>query len=175
VCSSDLYVQENDLVSVGSAGEEAVFGPLAGTSLDDSLLTALRSAISGSSTSGGLLNTLADLGVTTERDGTLKFDTSKFKEAVAKDPESVRSITRNLGETLAGIDGTIAQYTRFNGLIDIAEQSNQSLIDSYNTKIADLEKALAQQEQLLTAQYARLESVIGKMNSQQSSLASLIS
>lgn len=168
------YVKENDLVSVGSAGEDAVFGPLAGTSLDDSLLTALRGALSSSSASGGLLNTLADLGISTERDGTLKFDAAKFKEGVAKDPESVRTITRNLGETLAGVDGTIAQYTRFNGLIDIAEQSNQSLIDSYNSKVSDLEKALAQQEQLLTAQYARLESVIGKMNSQQSSLSSLI-
>lgn len=168
------YIDENDLVSLDETGQQPIFGTLAGTSIDENLLSALRSAFSGAATSGNIVNTLADLGITTERDGTLKFDSSKFETAIASDPEAVRSITKNLGETLAGVSGTIAQFTRFNGLIDIAEQGNQVQIDASNARIIDLEKFLSQQEQQLTAQYSRLESVIGKMNSQQSALSGLL-
>jgi flagellar hook-associated protein 2 len=168
------YIDENDLVSTDESGQQAVFGTLSSTSLDENLLTALRSAFSAASTSGNSVNTLADLGITTERDGTLKFDASKFESSIASDPEAVRTITKNLGETLAGVSGTIAQFTRFNGLIDIAEQGNQNQIDASNARIVDLEKFLSQQEQQLTAQYSRLESVIGKLNSQQSALSGLL-
>ena len=168
------YIDENDLVSLDETGQEAVFGTLANTSLDENILSALRTAFSGAATSGNLVNTLADLGITTERDGTLKFDASKFDTALVSDPEAVRTITKNLGETLAGVSGTIAQFTRFNGLIDIAEQGTQAQIDTSNARIIDLEKLLSQQEQQLTAQYSRLESVIGKLNSQQSALSGLL-
>jgi flagellar hook-associated protein 2 len=168
------YIDENDLVTLDETGQQAVFGTLASTSLDENLLTALRAAFSGAATSGNSFNTLADLGITTERDGTLKFDVSKFESAISSDPESVRTITKNLGEALAGVSGTIAQFTRFNGLIDVAEQGNQAQIDASNARIIDLEKLLSQQEQQLTAQYSRLESVIGKLNSQQSALSGLL-
>jgi flagellar hook-associated protein 2 len=167
------YIAENDLVSTDETGQNAVFGPLASTSIDEGFLGSLRSSLSSSSISSGLVSTLGDLGIKTERDGTLRFDSTKFKESVASDPESVRSITRKLGDSLASVGGIIAQYTQFNGLIDVAERSNQSSIDSYNKRVSELEKALSQQEFALKGQYARLESIIGKLNSQQSALAGL--
>jgi flagellar hook-associated protein 2 len=168
------FVAENDLVTVEDGGQNALFGPLASTSLDEGLISSLRGSLSSASITGGLFNTLADLGISTERDGTLNFDSVKFQQAVGQDPESVRSIARNLGDTLASVGGTIAQYSGFNGLIDTLERSNQTQIDRYNDNIASLEKVLAQQENSLKSQYARLESVIGKMNSQQSALSGLL-
>ncbi len=167
------YIADNDLVSAGETGQNAVFGPLASTSIDEGFLGSVRSALSSSSISSGLVNTLGDLGIKTERNGTLSFDSTKFKESVASDPESVRSITRKLGDSLASVGGTIAQYTQFNGLIDFAERGNQSSIDSYNKRVSELERALSQQEFILKGQYARLESIIGKLNSQQSALSGL--
>lgn len=167
------FLSENDAVTRDDSNETNIFGPLANTSLDENLISAIRSAFSSASTSGGTANTLSDLGITTQRDGTLKFDSNVFQSALANDPESVRSITKNLGETLAGVNGTIAQFSRFGGLIDVARQSNQSSIESSTKQIQDVERFLSQQEQTLQAQYARMESLIGKLNSQQAALSSL--
>jgi flagellar hook-associated protein 2 len=170
------FINENDLVTRQEDGGDVtnIFGPLAKTSVDNNVLTALRNALTSSGISGQTVNVLADLGVTTERDGTLKFDSSILETALSNDPDGVRQITQNLGETLASVDGTIAQFTRFNGLIDQTENSNSTQISSYQNKIAEIEKTLSTREAQLTQQYARLESLIGQLNSQQSTLSSLL-
>jgi flagellar hook-associated protein 2 len=117
---------------------------------------------------------LADLGVTTERDGTLKFDSSVLATAIANDPEAVRQISANLGESLGSVDGTLAQFTRFNGLIDVASNANTEQITRLNDQIGRIEDSLSAKEQSLLNQFARLESLIGQLNSQQNSLGALL-
>ncbi|MCB0310666.1 MAG: flagellar filament capping protein FliD [Bdellovibrionales bacterium] len=170
------YIAENDIIERQEDGDqvENIFGPLAGTSLDENILSALRKSLIGSGQTGSSVNILADLGITTARDGSLEFDSALFEEALSKDPEAVRTITQNLGESLASTDGTIAQFTRFNGIIDLAIRSNDSQVRLNQERIADAERALARQEEVLTAQFARLEALIGKLNNQQSSLASIL-
>jgi flagellar capping protein FliD len=87
---------------------------------------------------------------------------------------SAAGILERFGEELASVDGTIAQFTRFNGLIDQSVNGNNSQVTSLETRIAEIEASLLQQEQLLTQRYARLEGLIGKLSSQQSQLASLL-
>lgn len=170
------FVAENDLITRTQDGEEVknVFAPLSTTSLDNQILLSLRSALSGASSSGNTINSLADMGISTQRDGTLKFDTDIFKESISKDPAGVSKVTTNLGETLASVNDTIAQYTRFNGLIDSTINANTDTIDHINDKISDLEAALKKQEQGLTSQFARLESLISGMQSQQQQLESIL-
>ena len=170
------FISENDLISREEEGDDVtnVFGPLAGTSLDDNIASALRSALSGAGISGQSVNTLADLGITTERDGTLKFDETIFQSALNSDPESVRTITQKLGETLASTTGTIAQFTQFNGLIDQAENNNKEQISSLEKRVAEIENSLAKQEEMMTARFGRLEALISQLNAQQSALVSLL-
>lgn len=167
--SKDTVTQSED-----SSGTTNIFGPLAQTSLDENLISTLRSALSSATSSSGSLHSLADLGITTERDGSLKFDSTVFKDALASDPAASATILQNLGETLGAVDGTIAQFNRFGGLIDTEENNNKSQIDSLTKRIADVEKVLSREEEGLTARFARLESLMGKLNSQQSSLAGIL-
>lgn len=168
------YIAENDTVGIDD-NQEAVFGSLAGTSLDEGILSALRGSLSSSSISGGLFNTLADLGVTTQRDGRLKFDSTQFQSSIDQEPESLRSILTNLGESLGSVSGTIQQFTRFNGLIDTSFNANTADIDKINKQITDVEGSLSKEESSLKSRFSRLESLIGKLNSQQSALGSIIS
>ena len=170
------FIKENDaIVTEEIDGEtENIFGPLAKTELDDNLLSALRSALNSAGLSGQSVNILADLGITTERDGTLKFDSDVFKTAFAASPSDVQSILENLGEELAATGGTIDNFTRFNGLFDTTIAANKSAISSIQTRISDFESRLSQEEENLTALYARLESLIGSMQQQQSALQSIL-
>jgi flagellar hook-associated protein 2 len=168
------FISENDLVTQDESTRQSIFGPLASLSLDENLMSSLRNSLTSASVTGGLSNSLADLGITTERDGSLKLDQAKLTTAIGDDPESVRSIMMNLGDDVAGVDGLVAQYTRFGGLIDSAQSTFNGQIDSYTKSIERSEEYLDRQKQTMTAQYARLEAVIGKMNSQQSALAGLV-
>lgn len=170
IAENNTITQEED-----SRGEKInVFGPLAGIRTDDGLLGTLRSSFSAATTPGGLIATLADLGVTTERDGTLKLDTNTLNTAIMTDSSSTRTILEKLGEGLASTTGAISQFTRYNGLLDISKNSNESQIKQLNDQISENEAFLARQEEGLIMQFSRLESLVGKLNSQQSALASLL-
>jgi flagellar hook-associated protein 2 len=156
-----------------SRDNEVVFGPLASTRVDDNLLSSIREAFANSGTVGQNVNILADLGITTERDGTLKFDSGTFSEALSN-PEEVKTILANLGESLGAVDGTLRKFTRFKGLFDTAVDGNQSVIESLQNRILQVEDQLGQQESSLTSRFARLESSISKMQSQQNALTGLL-
>lgn len=171
------YINENDAITEDDTQEEVtnIFGSLSSVSVDENLVSSLKAALTGSSISGGSVNVLADLGITTERDGTLKFDSDVFKQALAKDPNSVQTITQNLGEDLGAVNGRIAEFTKFGGLIDAVENSNQSLISDIQSRISLVESQLGRQEESLTSQFARLESLIGQLQSKQNAISGILS
>jgi flagellar hook-associated protein 2 len=168
------FVAKNDRVVPDDEAAKTVFGPLSSTSLDESIVSMLRQALSSASGGSASVGVFADLGITTQRDGTLRLDTDRLAEAIAADSEGVRTLTTNFADAVAGVSGSIAQYTRFNGLIDMTERANSDQISALNNRVDDLEKALEKQRQSLESQYARLESLIGRMNSQRSALGGLI-
>ena len=172
------FIQENNLVSVEGTedgGSEALFAALSGTSVDDSVLSSLRSALSGTSYSGGsAVSIFANLGISTERDGTLAFDEDAFDEAIADEPESVNQILLSFADTVSLTGGTIDSYIRYNGLIDITKNSNQTLIDDNQERIDQYESQLEHYREQLTLRFAKLESVIGGLQQQQQSLSSAL-
>lgn len=171
------FISAEDAVTSGqdrSGRRVNTFGPLSHTSLDESLESALRGALSRSSTSGGTATSMADLGVTTRRDGTLAFDEQVFLKAASTDPEGARRVLTNLGESLAAPGGTIDQFTRFNGLIGQTIAGTDYEAVRLNGRIADLERMLDRQEQLLTGRFSRLEGLLGRLAAQQSTLTSLL-
>ncbi len=172
------FVTENNQVTRDETGKEVTntFSPLASTRVDDGVLQNLRDALASTQASGGTSVVIfADMGITTERDGTLKFDTTKFQEAVSSESTSVGAILNSFADTTALTGGTIDQYTRFNGLLGVTSDANKTTISDLNQRIAEAEKQIQQQADALRQRYARLESLMSKLQSQQSSLSSALS
>lgn len=180
------YVNENDTITSKQEGSEFtnVFGPLASTRTDDAAISTLKEAIASIAfASGTAIAILPDLGIETDgtlRDGSLKFDEAKFKTALSTDPTAVNKITMQLGDKLgysykANLGtGLIDSLIRFNGIFDTTVNGNKTLIDSLNDQIATAEAAIAQTEANMKAQFARLESTVSKLQSQQQSLTSAL-
>ncbi|MDC0358283.1 flagellar filament capping protein FliD [Oligoflexia bacterium] len=177
------YLSENNLIIPEQNGDSFIniFGPLASTRVDDSILSAIRSGMVGASYSSGTeVKIFADMGITTARDGTLSLNGNTwtgaptFEDAVSSESESVRQIFLKFADTVSTTGGTIDQYTRFNGLIDSTITGNDTLIDDLNDRIARAEASISAQEDMLRARFARLESSISKMQSQQSALTSAL-
>ncbi len=175
------FIEENDQITREEDGSEVtnIFGPLASTRLDNGVITAIRGDISASAYDPAgdeelQFRIFADLGITTARDGTLEFDSDKFQEGVNNEPESVSEIFKAFGDALATTGGTIDQYTRFNGLIDTAVDANDARIEDLNDRIARAEEFILAEEQRIRARFARLESTISEMQSQQQALTSAL-
>lgn len=170
------FISEEDSITptVEDGEVKNVFGSLSETEVDNAALSQLRQSLLSSGTSGRAVNSLADFGITTARDGTLSFNEEDFEDAIASDPEGIRIVSENLGEDLASVDGLIAQFTRYNGLIDTTLNLNKTSISNSQSRISELEASLGKQESSLVAQFARLESVIGKLTQQQSALSGLL-
>jgi len=116
----------------------------------------------------------ADLGITTERDGSLKFDSTKLQTAISAEVSSVSEIFSAFADATATTSGLINQYTQYNGLLDTAYNANKTSIDDLNQRIEEAEKQLDRQAEQLKARYARLESTMGRLQSQQSSLTAAL-
>ena len=171
------FIDENDTVERLEDGEEVdnIFGSLARTSVDDNALEVLRSALSSSSlTTGTTVRVFADLGISTARDGTLDFDSEELREAISEEPSSVEELLRQFADTHALTGQTLSVYTRFGGLFDLTLESQEQRITSLNDQISDAEAFIASREQALRAQYARLESTIGRLQGQQNALSSAL-
>src|SRR5690606_4434702 len=97
---------------------KTVYGPLRKSTIDNNAVSAIRLALSSAGISGQDVSIVAELGITTARDGTLSFDRSVFDSAVQQNPDDVTALLQNVGEKLGKIGGSIDQFTRFNGLID---------------------------------------------------------
>lgn len=172
------YIAENNTITREESGEEIsnTFAALASTRTDDNALSALRTALSQSrSDNGSAVRIFADLGIQTQRDGTLKFDTSKFQTSVAAEPGSVSEVLQDFADTTALTGGTIDVFTRFNGIIDITVNGNKTLITNLNTRISEAEKQITRAEDAMRQRFARLEAVMGQLQQQQSSLTAALS
>lgn len=172
------FSEENDRIErvESENGVTNVFGDLARTRVDDQAIDSLRRALSSSISSvpDSIVRTMADLGITTERDGKLKFDESTFLEAVGKDPQSSEQLLQGFADRIGSAEGTIAQYTRFNGLIDTAKNSNKNENDSINKRLERLEQNLERQRESLNLLYSRLESRVSDLNSQGEALNNIL-
>jgi flagellar hook-associated protein 2 len=168
------FVAENNLVVRDESSKEVtnIFAPLSGTRTDDNALLALRTALGSAVASGGsVVRVFSDLGITTQRDGSLKFESAKLQSALSSEPSSVSAMIQSFADTVALTGGTIDQYTRFSGLLDISVNNNKSLITELNRRVADAEKQIQRTADALKERYARLEGLMSKLQSQQSSLS----
>ena len=172
------FVNENNQVTRDDSKSEItnIFAPLASSRNDDSALTALRSALSSSTASGGsAARIFADLGITTDRNGTLKFDSTKLKTAIASEPTSVSDILSSFADITATTSGTIDIYTRFQGLLELSVNNNKETISDLSNRIQEAEKQIERQADSMRSRYARLEALMSRLQQQQSSLTSALS
>jgi len=172
------YVKENNSVTRVEEGENVgnAFGTLAKVRVDDDFLSQFRLTLSGAeSENGSAVTAMSELGISTNQDGTLSFDSAEFTEKLGSDPTGVAEVLQDFAEDAVSSEGTLTQFTRFNGLFDLAVDTNDSQIERINDQIERLNRANDKLRESLTAQYARLEEVTGSLNNQGQALTALLS
>jgi flagellar hook-associated protein 2 len=171
------FVNENNGVSRAEDGNSItnVFGSLAKASVDDDFLSRFRTEFAAASAASGTsVTAFSELGISTNRDGTLAFDIEKFKTAVGADPTGAAELFRNFADASAGTEGFIFEFTKFQGFIDIAQSANNTQVESLNDKISSLERTLEKVRANYEGQFSRLETLTSKLQSTQQALTGIL-
>ena len=151
-----------------NAGSNGVFS---GDSAMQSIFSQLRSSLSGAVQEDGEMWSSAILGLTTGRDGTLSLDAKKLEEALKSNPDAVGKVFDKLSkDSKTFVDGltTVGGGTITN-LINSIDNTNTNLAKQIDT----LQARLDRRKETLTAQFAKLESLVGQMQSAGQSLSAL--
>jgi flagellar hook-associated protein 2 len=171
-----VFINENNTITREEDGEDSknIFAALAKTRVDDNSLTSLRSAISNTSVTSTTVTIFAAMGIVTERDGTLKIKEDELETALNTEPNAVNNLFKSFSDTTSLTGGTIDNFIRFNGLIDVSINGNKTQITNLNDQITRSEQIISAMEAQLRARFARLEGLIGNLQNQQQSLSSIL-
>jgi len=142
-----------------------------------SILSQLRSALSGHVSGASIYQTLGQVGFKTERDGTVTVDDAKLDSALA----SNYSATKALFVTQATSTGLAQRVTQAvdllnsvdTGAFTIRKNGITDQISKLTADIARKEDISTQYEERLRIQYAALDGLLQKLQAQTSSLQAL--
>ncbi|MEO6596708.1 MAG: flagellar filament capping protein FliD, partial [Planctomycetota bacterium] len=166
----DFFTEQNTLDAEGKAK-----GPLFGDATLRSIRSSVRSIVGGSVSSTG--NTsyelFAQIGVTSDRQGKLTFNQSKFEEALADDENAVAAVFTNSTSGIANrLITQLSVYTdSVDGLIKTRSEGYDRQVKQTQDRIDQGERRLGVFQKQLEAKYANLESLLSKLQSQGNSLA----
>ncbi|RMF44522.1 MAG: hypothetical protein D6751_08960 [Deltaproteobacteria bacterium] len=157
-------------VSSQSAGEGKSAGLLAGDAGMNSIKRRLQNLLTSVVNTGGTYQSLADLGLETQRDGTLEINDSQLSNALTTDIDSVTSLLAGNGtvEGIAQIFETALEgmTDSSNGFLASKEASINSNIERIDNSIERMQERLDKREQLLYDQFNAMEELVSALNAQ---------
>ncbi len=169
------FVKENDTVTQDTTSRDKtnIYGSLAKATIDNDFISRFRETLlSTVASTTGAVQSFADLGISTNRDGTLAMDIEKFKTGVSNDSNGATSVLRSFADASAGVAGFMYQFTTFQGFIDSAQSANLTQITSLNAAIDQLQRSADKLKERYTQTFARLESTTARLQNQQAQLTS---
>jgi flagellar hook-associated protein 2 len=170
------FVKTNSAITQtqGDSGTANTYGDLARTRVDDQLVNSIRNGLrSIKGGEGDTVKILADIGLETQKDGSIKLNAETFKKALAENSGQVQSMLSDLSDKFTSVTGIVNSYTAFDGLLAQAKKSNKTESDSIAKRLADMDANLERQTEYLKKLFAKLEETVGKMNSNSTALSSL--
>ncbi|MEZ6185792.1 MAG: flagellar filament capping protein FliD [Planctomycetota bacterium] len=147
-------------------------GPLVGDFAASGALRRLGSAI-GLANGTGIAANLSSIGISTERNGTLKLDEAKLKAAIESDPGAVADLVADAATRLEAAADDLGKASE--GVFARRAKTLERTISDLGRQISRREDSLEKLEQSLTLRFTALESLSSRYQSQASFLAALTS
>lgn len=177
----DAYNAVAKLITAQSGvgkGTETLSGDSTVRTIEQGLSRLISSPIPGLVGTGGSTLQLADLGIQTQRDGTLTLDAEDLDGKLAADFAQAAAYFAGDGtnDGMSGLLGDLVEgYTNsVDGLLTTRKKGLTDTIAGNTDKLEDMDLYLARFEESLKAQYAALEQTMSQLQGQQSYLAQFL-
>ncbi|MGE8439124.1 MULTISPECIES: flagellar filament capping protein FliD [Pseudomonas] len=164
-----------NLTSVSKdADGNTVLGPLTNDPTTRSLLSDLRSQLATES-DGTRLTTLSQLGINTQKDGTLEFNSVKY-DAAMKDKKlgaDVQELFTGKNGVFAHMNKAIEPYLQTGGILDSRKNGLDRLQKDLENQQEALDRRIASLTESLTKRYVAMDTLVGKLEAQRKNIASM--
>lgn len=157
------------VVSVGGDDGEPLAAALVGDSSVRSFMNAMRSELTAVSGGEGI-RILADLGITTQRDGTLAVDNATLEKALDSNFEQVNAFFTGEQGLMARLEGKIEPYTQTGGILENRTKALQNTLSGVDEQRETLASRLSTLESRLFAQFNAMDMLVSQMSSTSSFL-----
>jgi flagellar hook-associated protein 2 len=155
-------------------------GILAGDSGLNSIKRHLQEMLTTITDNDGPFKAMSQLGLETQKDGTVILNTAAFQEAVDENADSVISL---LSGNEDGEGGIIEEFTTYleglthssNGVLAGRSASITRNVENIDERIAQVSLRLEKREETLRSQFSAMESLVSTMNAQSSFLTQQMS
>lgn len=169
-----LISTTSELTNVTQVGEgkAPVVGGLVGDATVRTLLSGVRSELGNPvGASGDAVRTLADLGITTQKDGTLKIDDGKLDSALKDNYDAVGAFFTGDSGLMKRLEQRIEGYTQVGGILDERMKGLQTTISGIDKQKETLNRRIEQLQTRLFAQFNAMDSLVGQLNQTSDRLA----
>jgi flagellar hook-associated protein 2 len=140
----------------------ALLGDAATRAIKESLRQILGSTVGGASDP---FVTLAEIGISTETNGKLKFDTTRFNAAVEQDFDGVGRIFADESLGIAPrVEALLAQILGDDGRLDVRESTLKTRLEDIGDRRESLELRMEQVRKRYTAQFNSLDQLVNRLN-----------
>ncbi len=109
------------------------------------------------------VSALADIGITTNTDGTLVLDGGKLDKALAADSAAVGALFTSEQGYTSRLDDILDSYLSAGGIIQTRTNGIQSQIDDIGDRREVLDRRLAALEDRYTRQFNALDALVGQL------------
>lgn len=153
------------LTAVTSVGEgnAPVTGALVGDTSVRSLLSTVRNELVNPSDQKGGISILSDLGITTQKDGTLKIDDTKLDKVLSTQYESVAGFFTGEKGLTSRLNSKLDVYTQSGGILSQRQDGLQDTLNSVKDQRTKLDERIAKVQTRLYAQYNAMDSLIASL------------
>lgn len=158
-----LITTTSSLTSITKVGEgkEPVVGELVGDSSVRSLLSSIHGELVAPGE--GSISVLANLGITTQKDGTLAVDDAKLKTALEKDIDAVGTLFTGDSGLMKRLDSKVSGFTASDGILDQRIDSLNRTDVSVREQREALNLRIEKLQTRLFSQFNAMDSLLGQL------------
>lgn len=156
------------------ANGNTVLGSLTGDPTTRSLLSGIRAELANIG-SGDRLTTLSQLGINTQRDGTLEFNGAKFTAAMndKKLGNEVQELFTGTNGVFERMNKAIDPYIKTGGILATRTNNLNEVQKRLDQQQEDLDRRVELMTASLTKKYIAMDTVVGKLKAQANSITSI--
>lgn len=159
---------QTKVTSVGD-GKPPVAGALVGDATARTLLGTIRSELTNVQ-GDGAIRALVDLGITTQKDGTLKIDDDKLSKVMDSNFTELPALFTGDKGLATRLDEKLKPYTETGGILEQRNKVMTETISSIDKQKEDLTRRVASLQERLFKQFNAMDLLVGQLSNTSSSL-----
>lgn len=166
------FINTETKVTTVNENSAPVTGALVGDATARSLVNSIRSELVAPRDEGAV-RALADMGITTKKDGTLEMDSTKVKKAISADFEGVAAYFTGDSGLASRLGDKLKPYTDGGGILESRTDSLQATIDKVDKQKEELTTRMKAVEERLYKQFNAMDSLVAQLMNTSDSLTQL--